>query len=153
MEKNDYILLGITYSEYVPGMKIYLHKEYAPYKEGGIAEIKEVNGFDSETETFKFPKPRELFFFVTTDNVKVDWKEVPVSCCVERNETTTFIDNMFSYYKKVADNKLNDVRNYEWKQNDYDNYLGDKHGTLVEMLVEYEKQRIKGLRQGRSADK
>lgn len=139
MMQNKNILIGITYNEYVPGMKLYFHKDYGPYKEGAVVEIEEMSGYNKETKTFKFP--RELYF-LTVDGVKIVWNEAPVSCYVERDKTTTFIANMFEYYKRDADEKMNDVRNYEWKKNDYDRYLEDKHETIIEVLLEYEKQRI-----------
>lgn len=141
MVKNEHFLIGISYNEYRPGMKLYLHQDHEGLNEGNIVEIKEVNGFNKETNSYKFPIGKGTRFFVTTNNVKIVWNEVNISCFIERNETTSFLESMFDHYKSEADKRMADFQNYEWTQNNYEHYLEDKHETLIEILVEYEHKR------------
>lgn len=138
-QKKEHFLIGISYSDYIPGMKFYLHQDHESLKDGDIVEIKEMSGFDSNTKAFEHP--RDLFF-ITQNGVKIIWNKVNISCYIERNETTSFLENMFDYYQTEADKKMKDTANYEWSQRNYDDYLEEKHSTLVEVLIEYEKQRV-----------
>ncbi|MGG2201904.1 hypothetical protein [Paenibacillus validus] len=135
------LLIGISYPDYVPGMKLYLHQDHESLKEGDVVEIKEINGFDPETKTRSIPERFE-YFFTTTCGVKIVWNKVRISCFIERNETTSFIEGMFDHYRLEADKRMKDVHNYEWTQRNYDDYLEDKHSTVVEILIAYEHQRV-----------
>lgn len=132
-------LIGISYSDYVPGMKLYLHQDHESLHKGDVVEIKEIGGYDSKTNTFKHSG--ELFF-ITSNGVKIIWNEVPISCYIERDATTSFLESMFDHYRVQADRNLKDVANYEWSQRNYNDFLEDKHSTLVEMLIAYERQRV-----------
>lgn len=133
------ILIGITYPDYVPGMKLYLHQDHESLKEGDVVEIKEMSGFDLESKTYEHSREK---FFITQNGIKIVWNKVKISCFIERNETTSFLDDMFDHYRLEADKKMKDVRNYEWTQRNYDDYLEDNHSTLVEILIAYEHQRV-----------
>ncbi|MDF2648243.1 MAG: hypothetical protein K0Q73_4048 [Paenibacillus sp.] len=132
-------LIGISYSDYVPGMKLYLHQDHESLKKDDIVEVKEISGFNEESRTFEHPHD---LFFITQNGVKIIWNKVKVSCYIERNETTSFLESMFDHYGIEADKRMKDVHNYEWTQRNYDDYLEDKHSTLVEMLIEYERKRV-----------
>lgn len=131
-------LIGISYPDYVPGMKLCLHEKHESLNEGDIVVIKEMSGFDLELKTYKHPK--ELFFTVDK-GVKIVWNKVAISCYIERNETTSFLEEMFDHYRLEADERMKDTGNYEWTQRNYDDYLEDKHTTLVEVLIAYEQKR------------
>lgn len=137
-QNKEHFLIGISYPDYVPGMKLYLHQDHESLKEGDIVEIKEMSGFDIESKTYEHP--RELFF-ITQNGVKIIWNKVSISCYIERNETTLFLETMFEHYRLEADERLRDVRNYEWTQRNFDDYLEDKHSTLLEILIEHEQGR------------
>lgn len=137
-QNEEHFLIGINYSDYVPGMKLYLRQDHESLKEGDIVEIKEMSGFNVESGKYEYP--REMFF-VTQNGVKIVWNKVLISCYIERNETTAFLDSMFDYYLMEADKRMKDVNNYEWTRSSYDEFLEDKHSTLVEILVEYERKR------------
>jgi hypothetical protein len=138
---NDHFLIGISYPDYVPGMKLYLHQDHESLHKGDIVEIKEINGFNNDTKTYSIPKHYE-YYFITKCGVKIIWNEVNISCYIERNETTSFLESMFDYYRLEADKRKMDVHNYEWTQRNYDDYLEDKHGTLIEILIAYERKRV-----------
>ena len=119
-------------------MKLYLHQDHESLKEGDVVEIKEMSGFDAESKAYKHP--RELFF-ITENGIKIEWNKVSVSCFIERNETTSFLEDMFEHYRREADQRLKDERNYGWTQRNYNDYLEDKHSTLIEIVVQYERKR------------
>ncbi|MFD2328787.1 hypothetical protein ACFSR7_05940 [Cohnella sp. GCM10020058] len=135
-------LIGISYPDYRPGMKLYLHQEHEGLKEGDVVTIQEVSGFDPETRAYK--TPRELYF-IAADGLKIVWNEVKISCYIERNETTSFLESMFKYYQRQADEMLKDVRNYEWTKRNHEDFLDEKHTTLLELLIQYEYERSRGV--------
>ncbi|MGD6840644.1 hypothetical protein ACQCVL_29990 [Bacillus thuringiensis] len=135
------IRIGISFNDYKPGMKLWLHEEYKSIKKDTIVTIEEMSGFNKKSNTFKFPVGLGELFFITTDGVKIIWNDVELSCYIEKNHTTSFLDNMFEHYNEVAERYLQDP-SYEWSQQDYNQYLVSKHENLVELILEYEYKRI-----------
>lgn len=140
MATDSPILIGLNYNEYIPGMELYLHKDYETYKQGDVVQIKEIGGYGTGIKPFKI----EEYYFITTDDVKVLWndKKIPVSCYVERNETTSHIESMIHVYEQEAGKRKQDV-NYGWSQREHDEFLENKKETLVELLAEYERKRAR----------
>ncbi|XKK19901.1 hypothetical protein HFP66_00685 [Bacillus sp. A17A.1] len=134
-------LIGISFSDYKPGMKLCLHEDYESIKKDAIVTIEEMSGFNKESNTFKYPFGLKELFFITTDGVKIIWNEVSLSCYIERDETISFLEKMFNHYKATAALNLQDP-SYEWNQEDYNQYLERKHETLIETTLEYEYERI-----------
>lgn len=134
-------LIGISFSDYKPGMKLCLHEDYESIKKDAIVTIEEMSGFNKESNTFKYPFGLKELFFITTDGVKIIWNEVSLSCYIERDETISFLEKMFNHYKAMAAINLQDP-SYEWNQEDYNQYLERKHETLIETTLEYEYDRI-----------
>ncbi|HGH0915743.1 hypothetical protein [Bacillus cereus] len=81
-------------------------------------------------------------FFITTDGVKIIWNEVSLSCFIERDDTTSFLEKMLDHYNELAKGFFNNP-SYEWSQEDYNKYLERKHETVVESILQYEYERIK----------
>jgi hypothetical protein len=135
------ILIGLSYTDYVPGMKLYLHQDYKELKQDDIVEIAMVNGFDPERKIVNFPYKSDPFF-ITTNGIKIIWNKVRVACLIERNETTSFIVSMSEHYKAQAERMLKDTANYEWTERNFEDYLEEKNETLFEMLLQYEKKRL-----------
>lgn len=133
---NKGIELALSYTEYRPKMQICFKEDYQSYRTDQVAEIRDVNGFDKQTGEMK--QPRDLFF-ITTDDVKVTWNEVPVLCYIERNETTSFIDSMFDYYEDEA--KVAKEKN-DWSEFEFERYLEEKYNVLHDVLVKYEHERV-----------
>lgn len=134
-------LIGVNFSDYKPGMKLYLHEEYESIQKDTIVTIEDINGFNKEENTFKFPLGKGELFFITTDGVKIIWNEVSLSCYIERDETISFLEKMFNHYTAMAAINLQNP-SYEWDQEDHDQYLERKHETLIETTLEYEYERI-----------
>lgn len=141
-KEQEHFLIGLSYNEYKPGMKLYLHQDHETLKQGDIVEIEEVNGYDKATNTYKFPWGKGHLYFITKNGVKITWNEVKISCYIERDQTTSFLEKMIDHYRDVADRNLNDKENYGWEQRHYENFLEEKHGTLLEILLQYEYQRL-----------
>lgn len=133
------LLIGLTYDEYLPGMKLYLRGNYELLKEGEVVEILEVNGYDRNSKKFTFPKD---LFFIVENGLRITWNSVPVSCYIERDVTTSFIESMIEHFENEANARLKDVHSYEWNQRNYDDYLEEKYSTLNELLLEYERMHI-----------
>lgn len=134
-------LVGISFNEHRPGMKLYLHEEYESIQKDEIVTIEEMSGFDKESNTFKYPLGLGELFFITTGGVKIIWNKVSLSCYIERDDTVSFLEKMFNHYKTVAENNLQDS-SYEWNQEHYNEYIERKHETLLEATLEYEYERI-----------
>lgn len=134
-------LIGISFSDYKPGMKLRLHEDYETIQKEAIVTIAEISGFNKESDTFKYPFGLGEMFFITTDGVKIIWNEVSLSCFIERDDTTSFLEKMFDHYNELAKSHLNDP-SYEWSQEDYNQYLESKHETIIETILEYEYERI-----------
>ncbi|HDR5271829.1 hypothetical protein E8M24_29580 [Bacillus thuringiensis] len=135
-------LIGISFSDYKPGMKLCLHEDYETIQKEAIVTIAKMSGFNKESDTFKYPFGLGEMFFITTDGVKIIWNEVSLSCFIERDDTTSFLEKMFDHYNELAKGHLNDP-SYEWSQEDYNQYLESKHETVVESILQYEYERIK----------
>lgn len=135
-------LIGISFSDYKPGMKLYLHDDYKTIQKEAIVTIEEMSGFNKENNTFKYPFGLGELFFITTDGVKIIWNEVSLSCFIDRDDTTSFLEKMLDHYNELAKGFLNDPSN-EWSQEDYNKYLEGKHETVVESILQYEYERIK----------
>ncbi|PEF66701.1 hypothetical protein [Bacillus cereus] len=135
-------LIGISFSDYKPGMKLCLHEDYETIQKETIVTIAEMSGFNKESNTFKYPFGLGELFFITTDGVKIIWNEVSLSCFIERDDTTSFLEKMLDHYNELAKGYLNDS-SYEWSQEDYNKYLESKHETVVESILQYEYERIK----------
>lgn len=142
MMQNEHFLITLSYAEYKPGMKLFLHQDHESLRKGSIVEIKEMNGFNKDTHSYKFPWGKGSLYFITSDGVKIIWNEVSISCYVERDVTTSFLEKMLDHYVSEADRMMADVNNYEWSKDNYERYLEDKHSTLIELLIEYEHQRV-----------
>jgi hypothetical protein len=123
------IVLGIAFSDYVPGMRLYLLEEHEGLKEGQVVEIKEVN------------KKWGDYHFIVENGVKIGWNKIPVSCAVHRNETTEFLHRMFNHFENEARRMLADEEMYGWSQREYDRYLSEKNETLIDLLIQYEHER------------
>ncbi|MEE6146241.1 hypothetical protein V2151_26685 [Bacillus cereus] len=134
-------LIGISFDEFKPGMKLYLHEEYESLQKGDIVTIREMSGFNKESNTYKYPLGLGELFFITTDGVKIIWNKVSISCYIERDDITSFLEKMFNHYEVVAESNLHDP-SFEWNQDDYHRYLETKHETLIESVLEYEYGRI-----------
>lgn len=134
-------LIGISFSDYKPGMKLYLHDDYKTIQKEAIVTIEEMSGFNKENNTFKYPFGLGELFFITTDGVKIIWNEVSLSCFIDRDDTTSFLEKMLDHYNELAKGFLNDPSN-EWSQEDYNKYLEGKHETVVESILQYEYERI-----------
>ncbi|MCX9102864.1 hypothetical protein OKT77_25360 [Bacillus anthracis] len=139
MEKP--VLIGASFNDHKPGMKLYLHEDFKSLRKGDIVTIHEMSGFDKESNQFKYPLGLGELFFITTEGIKIIWNKVSISCYIERDETTTFLEKMVHNYKVIAESNLHDP-SFEWNQDDYDQYLETKHETLTELLLEYEYERI-----------
>lgn len=135
-------LIGISFSDYKPGMKLCLHEDYKTIQKEAIVTIEEMSGFNKESNTFKYPFGLGELFFITTDGVKIIWNEVSLSCFIDRDDTTSFLEKMLDHYNELAKGFLNDPSN-EWSQEDYNKYLEGKHETVVESILQYEYERIK----------
>ncbi|PEN78355.1 hypothetical protein CN553_31005 [Bacillus cereus] len=135
-------LIGISFSDYKPGMKLCLHEDYKTIQKEAIVTIEEMSGFNKESNTFKYPFGLGELFFITTDGVKIIWNEVSLSCFIDRDNTTSFLEKMLDHYNELAKGFLNDPSN-EWSQEDYNKYLEGKHETVVESILQYEYERIK----------
>ncbi|MGH1326469.1 hypothetical protein [Bacillus pretiosus] len=135
-------LIGINFSDYKPGMKLCLHEDYETIQKDAIVTIEEMSGFNKESNTFKYPFGLGELFFITTDGVKIIWNEVSLSCYIERDDTTSFLEKMIDHFNKLAKSCLHDP-SYEWSQENYNQYLVSKHETVVESILEYEYERIK----------
>ncbi|PFZ90017.1 hypothetical protein [Bacillus wiedmannii] len=134
-------LIGISFGDYKPGMKLCLHQDYETIQKEGIVTIEEMSGYNKESNTFKYPFGLGELFFITTDGVKIIWNEVSLSCFIERDDTISFLEKMFDHYNELAKGHLNDP-SYEWSQEDYNQYLESKHETVVESILQYEYERI-----------
>ncbi|OUC01057.1 hypothetical protein COK65_18705 [Bacillus thuringiensis] len=139
MEKP--FLIGASFNNHRPGMKLYLHEDYKSLREGDIVTIHEMSGFDKERNQFEYPLGLGELFFVTTEGIKITWNKVSISCYIERDDTTSFLEKMVQHYKVVAERNLQDS-SFEWNQGDYDQYLEEKYETLTELVLEYEYERI-----------
>jgi len=137
-------LINISYSDYVPGMKLYLHQDHEGLKKSSIVEIKEISGFDKTSWIFKFPWSKDLYF-ITAEGVKIVWGKVDISCYVECDQTTSFLEEMVERYELEAQRRLNDHDNYSWSIRDYEDYLEDKQETLLEVIIEYEHKKAKEM--------
>ncbi|MDF9614191.1 hypothetical protein P5763_19285 [Bacillus cereus] len=135
-------LIGISFSDYKPGMKLCLHEDYKTIQKEAIVTIEEMSGFNKDSNTFKYPFGLGELFFITTDGVKIIWNEVSLSCFIDRDDTTSFLEKMLDHYNELAKGFLNDPSN-EWSQEDYNKYLEGKHETVVESILQYEYERIK----------
>ncbi|MDV6040034.1 hypothetical protein N7X28_26705 [Bacillus sp. SM-B1] len=135
-------LIGISFSDYKPGMKLCLHEDYKTIQKEAIVTIEEMSGFNKESNTFKYPFGLGELFFITTDGVKIIWNEVSLSCFIDRDDTTSFLEKMLDHYNELAKGFLNDPSN-EWSQENYNKYLEGKHETVVESILQYEYERIK----------
>lgn len=136
------LLIGISFSDYKQSMKLCLHQDYETIQKEGIVTIEEISGYNKESNTFKYPFGLGELFFITTDGVKIIWNEVSLSCYIERDDTTSFLEKMLDHYSKLAKTYLHDP-SYEWSQEDYNQYLVSKHETVVESILQYEYERIK----------
>lgn len=136
------LLIGISFSDYKPGMKLCLHEDYKTIQKEAIVTIEEMSGFNKESNTFKYPFGLGELFFITTDGVKIIWNEVSLSSFIDRDDTTSFLEKMLDHYNELAKGLLNDPSN-EWSQEDYNKYLEGKHETVVESILQYEYERIK----------
>ncbi|KZE78145.1 hypothetical protein AV654_19410 [Paenibacillus elgii] len=145
-EEETSIFISITYDQYIPGMKLYLNEDHDILKKGDVIEIAQVNGYDQATGIYNHP--RELYF-VTTNGVKILWNKVATRCYIEKDATTYFISSMADHYETEAKRCLADTTNYEWTERDFDRFMQDKLETILEMLLEYEKRRIRELRSAR----
>ncbi|WP_139823577.1 hypothetical protein [Bacillus toyonensis] len=47
-------LIGISFSDYKPGMKLCLHEDYETIQKEAIVTIAEMSGFNKESDTFKY---------------------------------------------------------------------------------------------------
>ncbi|HDX9577670.1 TPA: hypothetical protein ROX88_001167 [Bacillus pseudomycoides] len=137
-------LIGLSFDQHKPGMKLYIHHDYENLKTGDIVEIQDMSGFDKEKGIFTFPFGTGDLYFVTTNNVKIIWNEAKISCYIERDDTTAFLEKMFDHYKVLADQRMKDP-NYDWPERNYDDFLEDKYSTLEEIVLEYEYKRIKEI--------
>ncbi|PFN92147.1 hypothetical protein COJ67_03355 [Bacillus thuringiensis] len=135
------LLIGISFSDYKPGMKLCLHQDYETIQKEGIVTIEEMSGYNMESNTFKYPFGLGELFFITTDGVKIIWNDVSLSCYIERDDTTSFLEKMLGHYSKLAKTYLHDP-SYEWSQEDYNQYLASKHETIIETILKYEYERI-----------
>lgn len=135
-------LIGISFSDYKPGMKLCLHEDYKTIQKEAIVTIEEMSGFNKESNTFKYPFGLGELFFITTDGVKIIWNEVSLSCFIDRDDTTSFLEKMLDHYNELAKGFLNGPSN-EWSQENYNKYLEGKHETVVESILQYEYERIK----------
>lgn len=86
------LLIGISFSDYKPGMKLCLHEDYKTIQKEAIVTIEEMSGFNKESNTFKYPFGLGELFFITTDGVKIIWNEVSLSCFIDRDDTTSFLE-------------------------------------------------------------
>ncbi|MGN7308901.1 hypothetical protein ACTHQ2_23445, partial [Bacillus subtilis] len=127
---DDPFLLGLSYTDYRPGMRIYLHASHENYKESDVIEIEEINGYDLTSDTYQHPKDGDLHF-ITTDGTKIIWNQTPISCFIELDQTTMFLKDMFSHYQAEADKRLKD----------------EKNDHLLELLIVNEHKRCKLERQ------
>lgn len=64
-------LIGISFSDYKPGMKLFMHEDYETMPKEAIITIAEISGFNKESNTFKYPFGSGELFFITTDGVKI----------------------------------------------------------------------------------
>ncbi|MFI8688526.1 hypothetical protein [Rossellomorea sp. NPDC077527] len=127
------IILSIEFSDYVPGMRLYLWDEHEDLEQGQVVLIEEVNNEWSD------------YHFIVEKGVKINWNKTPVSCAIHSNETTEFLNRMFIHFESEAKRMLAFEEMYGWSQTEYERYLWEKNETLIDLLIEYEHERVKEI--------